>query len=311
MALTAAVVGSLHMDFITVAERLPAPGESLMGTRFSMHPGGKAGNQAAQLALHGVRTFLISRVGRDILGDELRRRLSERGVCLDFTTVDTERPTGASPVFVGGDGEYASIIVPGAASALSADDIERARAVIEASAALVLQLEVPWETSRLAAAVAKRAGVRVVLNASPLPPGLAPDVLAAVRGFVDLLIVNRHEAERLAGRPIASPAEAIAAARDVRDRAGCDEVVVTLGAAGTIAVTATAQVYHPALAVPVVDSVGAGDAFAGTLIARLLRGDPLQAALRFAVAAGAVAVSRPGAFDALPTPEEIQELLER
>jgi ribokinase len=311
MTATVTVVGSLHMDFIAVAERLPAAGESLMGISFSMHPGGKAGNQATQLALHGLRTYLISRVGRDVLGDELRNRLGARGVCLHFTTVDPERPTGASPVFVGRDGEYASIIVPGAASALNADDIERARSAIEASAAIVMQLEVPLETSRLAAAFAKRAGARVVLNASPLPPGPLPDLLAPVRGLVDLLIVNKHEAERLSGSSITGPADALVAARALRAQAECDEVVVTLGPAGALAVTASAELYHPAFSVPVVDSVGAGDAFAGTLVARLLKGDVLQAALRSAVAAGAIAVSRPGAFDALPAPADIQALLER
>ncbi len=311
MTATVVVIGSLHMDFIALAARLPAPGESLMGTSFSMHPGGKAGNQATQLALHGLRTYLISRVGRDVLGDELRNRLGARGVCLDFMTIDPERPTGASPVFVGRDGEYASIIVPGAASALSAGDIERARSVIEASAAVVMQLEVPLETSRLAAAIAKRAGARVVLNASPLPSDPLPDPLARFRGLVDLLIVNKHEAERLSGSPITGPADALVAARALHNQAQCDEVAVTLGAAGAVAATAKAEFYHPAFAVPVVDSVGAGDAFAGTLVARLLKGEELQAALRSAVAAGALAVSRPGAFDALPAPADIQALLER
>lgn len=311
MTATVAVVGSLHMDLIAVAERLPAPGESLIGASFSMHPGGKAGNQATQLALHGLRTYLISRVGRDILGEELRNRLSARGVCLDFTTVDPERPTGASPVLVGRDGEYASIIVPGAASALSADDVQRARSAIEASAALVVQLEVPLETSLFAAGIAKRAGALVVLNASPLPPGPVPDLLAHVRGLVDLLIVNKHEAERLSGCPIPAVADALVVARALRARVECDEVVITLGAAGALAVTASAELYHPAIAVPVVDSVGAGDVFAGTLVAMLLLGHGLEAVLRSAIAAGAVAVGRPGAFDALPTPEDIQALLER
>ncbi|GIW04227.1 MAG: hypothetical protein KatS3mg059_0847 [Thermomicrobiales bacterium] len=93
------VAGSLHMDVIAAAERLPLPGESLIGSRFTMHPGGKAGNQATQLALHGIRTYLVSRVGQDFLGDELRSRLSDRGVCLDYTVVDPGRSTGASPVF--------------------------------------------------------------------------------------------------------------------------------------------------------------------------------------------------------------------
>jgi ribokinase len=121
------VAGSLHMDFIAAAERLPVPGESLIGSGFTMHPGGKAGNQATQLALHGIRTFLISRVGQDLLGNELRSRLSDRGVCLDYTIVDPGRLTGASPVFVDQNGQYMSIIVPGAAGALNADDVLRAR----------------------------------------------------------------------------------------------------------------------------------------------------------------------------------------
>ncbi len=311
MTPTVTVAGSLHMDFIAAAERLPVPGESLIGSGCTMHPGGKAGNQATQLALHGIRTFLISRVGDDFLGNELRSRLSGRGVCLDYTTVDPGRPTGASPVFVGQDGQYMSIIVPGAAGALAVDDVLRAREVIEASAALVLQLEVPLATSRAAATLAKSAGARVILNASPISERMAQKVRAAMRGLVDTLIVNELEAELLSEREVASVSDATAAGRVLRESLGCSEVVITLGAAGAVMVAPDAELYQPAFVVPVVDSVGAGDAFAGTLIAMLVKGQALPLALRTAVAAGAIAVGRPGAFDALPTPAEITSLLGR
>jgi ribokinase len=140
---------------------------------------------------------------------------------------------------------------------------------------------------------------------------MVEELRAAMRGLVDMLIVNQLEAELLSERGVASVSDAIAAGRALRESLGCSEAVVTLGAAGAVAVTPTAELYQPAFVVPVVDSVGAGDAFAGTLIAMLIKSQAFPLALRAAVAAGAIAVGRPGAFDSLPTPAEIETLLNR
>ncbi len=137
------VVGSIHMDVIATAERLPGKGESIVGQHVALSAGGKAGNQAAQAALNGAPTFMIGRVGRDDFGDRLRATLVASGVDTTYLTVDAHAGTGISPVLTGADGEYASIIVPGAGWCLEAADIEAARAAFMQSAVLLLQCEIP------------------------------------------------------------------------------------------------------------------------------------------------------------------------
>src|SRR5262249_17967649 len=149
------VIGSVHMDLIAVADRLPARGESLTGLRFTMHPGGKAGNQAAQVAQQGVPAWIVARLGNDAFGDRLRARLRDKGVDTRFLVTDATAVTGASPLLVGGDGEYASIIVPGASSLLSDADIDAARPAIAESTAVMLQLEIPVAAAFYAARVGR------------------------------------------------------------------------------------------------------------------------------------------------------------
>src|SRR5215212_4629930 len=145
------VVGSVHMDVVATADRLPAAGESVIGHRAALSPGGKAGNQAAQSARNGARTFLIGRVGRDVFGDQLRTALASTGVDTTYLTVDPQEPTGISPVFTGADGEYASIIVPGAGQRLEPGDVETASEAFAQSAMLLLQCEIPIDISAHAA----------------------------------------------------------------------------------------------------------------------------------------------------------------
>src|SRR5919112_6072491 len=137
------VVGSVHMDVVATADRLPAKGESVVGHRVALSPGGKAGNQAAQAALNGARTFLVGRVGGDVFGDRLRAALTRTGVDTTYLSVDPQEATGVSPVLTGADGEYASIIVPGAGQRLEPEDLDAARDAFARSAVLLLPLEIP------------------------------------------------------------------------------------------------------------------------------------------------------------------------
>jgi ribokinase len=298
------VVGSVHMDLIAVADRLPARGESLTGHRFAMIPGGKAGNQAAQVALHGVPTYIVARLGDDHFGAHLRAKLQEKGVDTTFLVTDASAATGASPLLVGGDGEYASIIVPGAAARLSQSDVDAARPAIAKSVAVMVQLEIPIEATAYAARIARELGADVVLNASPAPsspPALPNDL----RDSFDVLVVNGLEAARIGGVPVSTVRAASEAAASIRTRFGIPTVVVTMGDQGVVAATASGRTESPAWKVDVVDTVGAGDAFVGTLVAEFSRGTPLDQALYRATAAGAFAVMRTGAFEALPSRAEL------
>ena len=302
------VLGSVHMDLIATAERLPGPGESVAGGAFAMAPGGKGGNQALQLALAGAEVKMLSRLGEDPFGRELLSALQAKGVDTSLVAVDEEHPTGASTVFAA-QGDYCSIIAPGAAARLSTDDVERARSAIEAADALVLQLELPPQISDCAAEIAAGKGRAVILNASPAPAqwSEAPDSLWRA---TTILVVNRVEAGRLLGRDI-QPEGLDRAVRELAGRYGIKTVLVNLGPQGTAALHAGAFLLQPAYPAEVVDAVGAGDAFLGVSCAALLEGLALQEALRRGAAAGALAVSRRGVYEALPTRSEVYMFLEK
>ena len=303
------VVGSVHMDVVATADRLPGKGESVVGHRVSLSPGGKGGNQAAQAALNGAQTFLVGRVGRDVFGDRLLAALASTGVDTTYVAIDAQEATGISPVFTGADGEYASIIVPGAGQRLEPDDVEAASEAFARSALLLLQCEIPIDISAHAARLARSLGCRVIFNASPAPAA-ATAIPEALWSAVDILLVNGTEAERLSGMLVADVPAAVGAGEALQRRFRIPIVIVTLGGCGAVALDERGIRHRPPWSVPVVETIGAGDAFAGVLASELARGRHLDEALTLANAAGALAVTRPGAHDALPTGAQIRAFLE-
>ncbi len=303
---TVVVLGSVHMDLIATADRLPGRGESVGGGVFTMAPGGKGGNQACQFVLAGARAHMVTRLGADAFGRELLGGLQAKGVDTALVALDPDHPTGASTVLAA-EGDYSSIIAPGAAALLSAEDVERARPIMERADALILQLELPVAVSAMAAEIAAAGGKRVILNASPAPDS-AEAIPEALWRATSVLAVNRVEAGRLLGRPVdGGPAEVDVV--DLAQRLGIETVVMTLGTDGVVAVQGSAAVHQPAFPAEVVDAVGAGDAFLGVFVTALLKGLSLAEALRRGAAAGALAVSRRGVYAALPTRAEVDRLL--
>ncbi len=269
------VCGSLHLDIVVRAERLPAMDETAVGSAWRYVCGGKGHNQAVQAARAGARVAMIGRVGRDDFGDRLLASLDVAGVDRAGVSVDPEAGSGMSVAIVDANGDYGAVIVSGANLAVDPG------AVVADAPVLVLQNEVP-EAANLAAARSARArGGCVVLNAAPARP-VGTDLL----DLVEVLVVNRVEAAQMSGYPVGDAGEAgVAAAR----LAGPGRsVVVTLGAAGLIlreAGGATETV--AAERVSVVTTHGAGDCFIGVLAARLAAGEALRAACRSANAAAA------------------------
>ena len=180
--LSAVVLGSVHMDLLGTARRLPGRGESVVGQSFTMSPGGKGGNQACQLVKCGTSTSILTRLGDDMFGRQLFEHLTSRGVDLSLITVDASASTGASTVFAA-EGDYSSIIVSGAAGKLTPADIEAQRTALEQADALVLQLELPVAISGSSGVDGQAKGRYVVLNASPAPDSLSeiPQGAAASR----------------------------------------------------------------------------------------------------------------------------------
>jgi len=303
------VVGSAHMDVIARAARLPGAGESLLGDSYAMHPGGKAGNQAIAAAQQGARTAIIARVGSDGFGDELRRALSKKLVDVTFLLRDTIARTGVSPVFMANSGEYASIIVPGASQRLTPELVSAAMSALGNCKVLMVQLEIDLATSAAAISVGKGGAALVMLNASPVS-SLASALKWSFWSDVDLLIVNRDEASMLSGIDLGVHSHAPRAATELRRRFGVREAVITLGARGAAISSGSEEVEISGHVVPVIDTLGAGDAFAGALAASLVRGDDLTSATEFATVVGAIAVQREGAYDASPTLAEARSVAE-
>lgn len=309
---TVVVVGSVHTDLVATAARLPRRGETMPGHAFASHPGGKGGNQAIQVALMGVRSRLLGRVGNDPCGERLRSALAAKGVDTSLLGIDPDAPTGTSTVLAELGGDYASIIVPGASLRLTPDLVEIARPAIAAADLLLCQLEIAPETIAAAIEVAQREGTRVMLNASPAPD--RDDLFP--RSFweaIDVLIVNQAEGMALVD-PFPSVLGALSSAdptalvSDLQLRLGSQAVVVTMGANGVVAKDAVGTIHLAGHSMHVVDTIGAGDAFAGTLAAEIARGATIREALPVANAAGALAVTKAGAYDALPTAAEVWRL---
>lgn len=292
------VAGSANLDLVVRAPRVPAPGETLLGRDFARYPGGKGANQAVAAArAGGAATRMLLALGADANAQPLEASLREAGVAC--TLVRSDRPTGVALICVADDGENAIIVAPGANATLQATDLPE----LDGVACLLLQLESPLQATLAWARAARDAGVRVVLNAAPVP---AAGVPAALLDAVDVLVVNEGELAAIADARAGQPVHGIG---DQLAQAGVPCVVATLGALGAVAHAGGRWSLQPGFAVEVVDTTGAGDTFCGVLAAGLARGDALDAAMRRACAASALACMRPGAQTGVPTRDEVEAFI--
>ncbi|MCX5370605.1 ribokinase [Streptomyces sp. NBC_00103] len=287
------VLGSTNMDLVAYVEKPPQRGETVTGREFRTIPGGKGANQAVAAAHAGGTVSMIGAVGNDAFGTRLRSTLEHSGVNTDHLRT-VESPSGTAHIVVDDEGGNAIVVVPGANGTV--DHLVPGDEVLISSAdALLLQLEVPLAAVVASARAARAHGVRTILTPAPAQP-LPPELLAAT----DLLVPNEHEAATLTGRT--DPREAATALLD-----SVPEVVITLGASGSLYATRGAQpLTVPAPRVTAVDSTGAGDTFVGALAVALGEGRPVREALAWASAAAALSVQRPGASASMPYRSEIE-----
>ncbi len=290
------VAGSLNRDLTVDVPRLPAPGETVLGSGHRWDSGGKGANQAVAAARLGASVAMVGRVGDDAAGGRLVAGLQAEGVDASHIVRDPEAGTGLAAIVVDSEGENQIVVSPGANGRVAAADLPAA--LLAGAAVVLLQLEIPIEA---VLAAARSAGGMVVLNPAP-----AADLPAALLDEVDVLVPNRSELARLAGGP--EPGSVPEAAEQARSL-GRSAVVVTLGADGALLVAAGAATHLPAPTVTAVDATAAGDAFCGALAAGLTSGASLVDAAHRAVAAGAVAASRPGAQASLPTAADVGAIL--
>ncbi len=297
------VVGSSNTDMIIQLDRIPRPGETILGGEFSTAAGGKGANQAVGAARAGGNVTFVARVGRDMFGDQAVAGFQRDGICVDHVLRDKTAPSGVALIFVAKDGENSIAVAGGANAKLMSADVKRAAKAIRSAAVVVMQLETPLETIEAAAALAARAGVRVILNPAPARP--LPDSLLRL---VSILTPNETEAELLTGIKVDDETGAAKAADKLRSR-GVPTVILTLGPRGAFVADATGKQLVPGFRVKAVDTTAAGDIFNGALSVALAEGKPLPVAVRFANAAAALSVTRLGAQPSAPTRKEIEKFL--
>lgn len=301
------VMGSANMDLVLRVDRLPRAGETISGGDLALYPGGKGANQACAAGKLGGQVTMVAQVGCDAFGAKLVAGLQAAAV--DTSGVgNAERPTGCALICVLPDGENSIVVSPGANHAL---DVETALSRIDSIAPgdfLLGQLETPLETVEAAFAHAKRAGAITVLDPAPARP-----LSRALLGSVDFLTPNQSEAALLLGDPerdilTFGEAEAIAARVAALGPWG---VVLKLGELGCFVRCGSFSGPVPGFAVSAVDSTGAGDVFNGAFAVALGEGRPAGEAARFANAAAAISVTRPGAQSSVPSRTEVDLFLSR
>lgn len=300
-----AVLGSINVDVVAYAPRLPRPGETLHGTGYALTLGGKGANQAVAAARLGSSVSLIGRTGDDRFADLAVTELEASGIETGLVLRDPASATGLAVIGVDAQGENAITVIAGANFLLDGTDIERSRAVLERSRVVMLQLETPPSVSYIAADIARGAGARVIFDPAPAPyDGLDADLYRRV----DILTPNEIETEALVGFRPRSAEEARDASRRLRER-GVGTAIVKLGAAGCFLGGPDGEAFVPPFAVEAIDTVAAGDCFNGGLANALDRGLSMAEAVRFAAACGALGTTRRGAAASAPARAEVEALL--
>ena len=297
------VLGASQMDLIGIAPRLPAPGETLVGERFYTAPGGKGANQAVAAARLGAHVRMVGRVGNDVFGPMLLDNLRSHGVDVDGVATDGAHPSGVSVILMDAHRQNHIVAVYGANVECDGDQLLTAESALAGADSLLLQMEIPFDVSLAAAKAARQRGVRVIWDPAPatdIPPDAYPPM--------DIITPNQTEAAALTGTPATDVASGLGAAEALLER-GAAVAVVKMGELGVCYMSRDGSGHVPPYRVEVVDTVAAGDAFGGALAVALAEGTSLDEAVRYGAAAGALAVTKPGAQDAMPGREEVEALL--
>lgn len=297
------VIGSSNTDMVIRTEKMPRPGETVLGGSFMMNQGGKGANQAVAAAKLGGDTVFIAKVGNDIFGKQTIELLGKVGVDTTYVSISPSEPSGVALINVDASGENSISVASGANADLLPADIDAAEEVIANAALVIMQLETPVETVEHAARLAKKHGVKVILNPAPAPKKPLPSSLLA---NVDIIIPNKTEAELISGIEITDSASELKAINAIH-ATGIKTVIFTLGSKGALICENGECEEVPSYKVEAVDTTAAGDTFCGALCVALSEGMPMRRAIEFANKAGSITVTRMGAQQSIPTRDEIGE----
>jgi ribokinase len=297
------IAGSSNTDMIVKTERIPKPGETVIGGTFSMAAGGKGANQAVASARAGGKVTFIARVGSDLFGSQAVKGFRADGIRVTHIVRDRKAASGVALIFVDAAGENSIAVASGANAALSPTDVRKAKAVISSADVLLMQLETPIETVETAADIAVKRKVPVILNPAPAQP--LPETLLKK---ISILTPNEHEAELLTGIPVQNGEDAAAAAEALTAK-GVGMVIITLGPKGAYVHSDSFKGLIPGFQVTAVDTTAAGDVFNGAFAVAFAEKRPLAEAVRFANAAAALSVTKMGAQPSAPSRRAIEKLL--
>ncbi len=295
------VVGSLNMDLVVRAPKIPRPGETVLGSDFKQVPGGKGANQADAASKLGAETAMLGAVGKDSMGDQLIQALRKDGVNVEMVLKKENLPTGVAAIVVEDSGNNAITVAPGANSALTPDDLSGMEKVFEKAKVMLVQLETPIDTVKASLRMARKNNVTTILNPAP-----ATELDDEIFSLVDILTPNETELELLSGMETDSIEKVEAAGKHLLKK-GVSKLIVTLGSQGSIHIEKDFVRLHPAYSVKAVDTTAAGDSFNAALAVSLAKGEPMENAITFATKVGAMTVTKHGAQTSLPLMGEVLE----
>lgn len=294
------VIGSCNTDMVIKSDRLPVPGETILGGTFMMNPGGKGANQAVAAARLGGQVTFISKTGNDLFGRQSIELYENEGINTDYIFSDAEHPSGVALISVDMNGENCIVVASGANATLSSKDIDKARTAVERADILLMQLEIPLDTVEYAAKLAYGKGIKVVLN--PAPACYLPDSLLKC---LYMIIPNKTEAEMLSGVKVADWDSAKQAA-DIISSKGVSIVLITLGSLGALIKEGDQYYTVEATKVNAVDTTAAGDTFCGAVCVALSEGRSVCEAVKWANRASGITVTRMGAQSSIPYRRELE-----
>jgi ribokinase len=295
-----AVIGSSNTDMVIKTSKLPIPGETILGGKFFMNPGGKGANQAVAAARLGGKVSFIAKTGDDLFGKQARQIFESENINTDYLVTDPGHPSGVALITVDAKGENCIVVAPGSNGYLSQGDIDLAREEILHSEIVLMQLEIPLETVVYAANLAFNAGKKVILNPAP-----AAQITDELLSMLYLITPNETEAELISGIPVKDIESATLAARNLYER-GVKVVIITLGSKGALLFTGKDAKLIPSPKVEAIDTTAAGDVFNGAIAVAISEGFELEKAVEFACKAAAISVTRMGAQSSAPYWKEIK-----
>jgi ribokinase len=293
------VIGSSNSDMVIQSSKLPSPGETVMGKKFFMNPGGKGANQAVAASRMGGSVAFIARVGNDLFGKQAVHTFKKEGIDTAFVVADTQNPSGVALISVDDHGENSIVVAPGANSALCVEDIQRAEALINGADIVLTQLEIPLSTVEFIAAFIASSRKKLILNPAP-----ASNLSDALLANIYIITPNETEAEILSGVAIVDVATAAKAAAIIRLR-GVQNVIITMGGHGAYVLSDSFTGIVAAPEVKAIDTTAAGDVFNGALAVALSEQLSIRDAVDFAIRSASLSVTRMGAQSSIPFRNEI------